>query len=80
MGHDEWAQLDAVAQAELVRRREVTPRELVDAAIERATQDSAVAVFARQGELISIGRTNTPELALLPTTGAGGRRALTQSP
>ena len=27
--------MDATAQAELVRRREVTPRELVDAAIER---------------------------------------------
>ena len=32
---DELARLDATAQAELVRRREVTPRELVDAAIER---------------------------------------------
>jgi len=33
---DELALLDAVAQADLVRRREVTPAELVDAAIERA--------------------------------------------
>ena len=32
---DELATLDATAQAELVRRREVTPRELVDAAIAR---------------------------------------------
>jgi amidase len=32
---DELAVLDATAQAELVRRREVTPRELVDAAINR---------------------------------------------
>src|SRR5262250_2728077 len=32
---DELATLDAAAQAELVRRREVTPHELVDAAIER---------------------------------------------
>src|SRR5262247_1598992 len=32
---DELARLDAMAQAELVRRGEVTPRELVDAAIAR---------------------------------------------
>jgi len=32
---DELAFLDATAQAELVRRKEVTPLELVDAAIER---------------------------------------------
>ena len=32
---DELAALDATAQADLVRRREVTPRELVDAAIDR---------------------------------------------
>lgn len=32
---DQLATLDATAQAELVRRREVTPRELVDAAIAR---------------------------------------------
>jgi len=32
---DELARLDATTQAELVRRREVTPRELVDAAIAR---------------------------------------------
>lgn len=129
---DEWMELDGVAQAELVRRREVTPRELVEAAIERlerlnpelgavvhptferaraeakagpvdgvfagipfllkdasgeqagelhtlgmaalrridarASEDSAMAIFARRAGLISIGRTNTPELALLPTT------------
>jgi amidase len=35
IGPDELRDLDAVAQAELVRRREVTPLELVDAAIER---------------------------------------------
>ena len=40
MGQDEWAQLDGVAQAELIRRREVTPRELVDAAIERLERPS----------------------------------------
>ena len=32
---DELARLDATAQAELVRRGELTPRELVDAAIAR---------------------------------------------
>ena len=32
---DELAFLDATAQAELVRRKEVTPVEMVDAAIER---------------------------------------------
>src|SRR5262245_49529358 len=32
---DELARLDAIAQAELVRRKEVTPRGLVDAAIAR---------------------------------------------
>ncbi|HEY2385682.1 MAG TPA: amidase family protein [Candidatus Binatia bacterium] len=35
MNPDEFAALDATAQADLVRRREVTPRELVDAAIAR---------------------------------------------
>ncbi len=124
--------LDGVAQAELIRRGEVTPRELVDAAIERverlnpelgsvihptfdrarkeadlgpvdgpfggvpfllkdaggeqagefsmtgmaalkkagfrAKEDSAIATFASEGGLVSLGRTNTPELALLPTT------------
>ena len=33
--HDEFAWLDATAQAELVHRNEVTPRELVEAAINR---------------------------------------------
>jgi len=33
--HDEYAGLDATAQADLVRRRQVKPIELVDAAIER---------------------------------------------
>ncbi|MDP6107993.1 MAG: amidase family protein, partial [Candidatus Brocadiia bacterium] len=32
---DELAVLDATAQAELIRRKEVTPAELVDAAIAR---------------------------------------------
>jgi len=32
---DELAQLDATAQADLVRRRDVTPLDLVDAAIAR---------------------------------------------
>ncbi len=32
---DQWAELDALAQAELVRRGEVSPAELVDAAIAR---------------------------------------------
>jgi amidase len=132
MNLDEIAMLDGVAQAELVRRGEVSPRELVDAAIERierlnpqlgavihptfdrarkeadvgpvdgpfagvpfllkdaggeqagefstmgmaalkkvgarAKEDSAIATFAREGGLIALGRTNTPELALLPTT------------
>lgn len=132
MNLDELAQLDGIGQAELVRRGEVTPLELVEAAIERAerlnpalnavihptydrarkeagaeslagpfggvpfllkdaggeqageysmtglaalqkigaraTEDSAIAIFAREGGLVSIGRTNTPELALLPTT------------
>ena len=35
MPRDDFALLDAVAQAELVRRREVAPIELVDAAIAR---------------------------------------------
>ncbi len=132
MSRDEWSQLDGVALAERVRSGEVSPRELVDAAIERierlnpklgavvhptferareeadagpvdgpfagvpfllkdaggeqagelcttgmaalkrvgarASEDSAIATFARRGGLISLGRTNTPELALLPTT------------
>lgn len=132
MNLDEIARFDGVAQADLVRRGEVTPRELVDVAIERvqelnpdlgavihptfdraraeadagpvdgpfagipfllkdaggeqageysmlgmaalkkigarAKDDSAIATFAREVGLISLGRTNTPELALLPTT------------
>ena len=36
MGHwDDLATLDATAQAELVRRKQITPAELVEAAIER---------------------------------------------
>ena len=41
---------------------------VLKAAGARATEDSAIAIFAREAGLISIGRTNTPELALLPTT------------
>ena len=132
MSNATHAWVDGVALAESVRRREVSPRELVDAAIERierlnpklgavihptfdrarkiadagpvegpfagipfllkdaggeqageysmtgmgvlkkagarATEDSAIALYAERGGLISLGRTNTPELALLPTT------------
>ena len=35
MSRTEWAELDGVAQAALVKSGEVSPRELVDAAIER---------------------------------------------
>jgi amidase len=130
---DEIAVLDATAQADLVRRKEVTPRELVDAAIgrferlnprlnavihpalERAraaaaatalpdgpfrgvpflmkdiggpeagepyhcgmrflrdagwreTEDGYLTRRFRAAGLVSLGRTNTPELALLPTS------------
>lgn len=129
---DEFAHLDAVAQAELVRGGEVKPIELVDAAIARveavnpqlnaviherfdkaraeaqgdlpdgpfrgvpmvvkdldgttagdpyhagsnhlkkagyvADQDSYLQARFRQAGLVIIGRTNTPELGLVPTT------------
>lgn len=127
---DDFAFLDATAQAELIRRREVTPLELVDAAIERIhrlnpvlnavitpmyeqarvaatgklpegpftgvpflikdivasyagvrmtlgskffkdmvpTQDSELVVRLKRAGLIILGKTNTPELGLLPTT------------
>ncbi len=129
----ELVQLDAIAQADLVRRGEVTPLELVDAAIARietvnpqlnavitplfdkarawaasaelpdgvfrgvpfllkdigchsagdpyheglrflrdlnwvAAQDTYMAAKLRQAGLIFVGKTNTPELAILPTT------------
>jgi len=130
---DALADLDAVAQAELVRRKEATPRELVEAAIarveklnpavnsvvlpalERARDEAArapredrpfrgvpilmkdlggqeagapawmgmkclkqanwieresshFAARIREAGFVSLGRTNTPELGLLPTT------------
>jgi amidase len=126
---DSLAILDATAQAELVRRREVSPRELVDAAIARIEridtdlgtvihpafaeaheavaadgpfrgvptlmkdiggneagrpycagmralkeagwrerEDGYITQKLRAAGLVSLGRTNTPELALLPTT------------
>jgi amidase len=132
MASDEFAALDATAQAELVRRKEVTPRELVDAAIARidalnptlnaviserfdaaraeadgaasdrpfagvpfllkdlactmagepsydgmaaardaryvASVDSHLARRYRDAGLIVLGRTNSPELGLVPTT------------
>jgi amidase len=129
MARDSLAMLDATAQAELVRRREISPRELVDAAIARiervdpeigsvihpaladardATaahgpfrgvpilmkdiggneagrpycagmralkdagwrerEDSYITQKLRTAGFVSLGRTNTPELALLPTT------------
>jgi len=127
---DEIAFLDATAQAELVRNKEVTPAELVDAAIERIGRlnpdlnavitpmfdqareqaadpiqegpfagvpflmkdllasyegvrmamgvallrgfvpdhDSELTVRYKKAGLITLGKTNTPELGLLPTT------------
>jgi len=130
---DPLAVFDATAQADLVRRREVTPRELVDAAIDRLErlnpqlnavilpaleearaqavapslprgpfhgvpflmkdlggpesgrpycagmrflkeagwierEDSHLTASFRAAGLVSLGRTNTPELGLLPTT------------
>jgi amidase len=128
---DPFAALDASGQAELVRRKEASPRELVDAAIARIErldpsigavihpafeaaraaaanppegpfrgvpilmkdigggeagrpynagmrflksagwrerEDSHLAGRFKRAGLVSVGRTNTPELALLPTT------------
>jgi amidase len=129
---DEFLELDAVAQAELVHRREITPLELVEAAIARierinpqinaviiplfekaralavsslpqgpltgvpfllkdlmctsggdpqhdgmrvlrdlkhvAPHDSYLAAKFKAAGLINLGKTNTPELGLLPTT------------
>jgi amidase len=127
---DEFAFLDATAQADLVRRKEVKPVELVDAAIERierlnptlnavvtpmydlarkaaskplpdgpftgvpyllkdlaaeyagvrftegsaflgeyvSDQDSELVARLKRAGLIILGKTNTPELGLLPTT------------
>lgn len=129
-GKDEFAYLDATAQAELVRRGEVTPLELVDAAIERiervnpdlnavvtpmydiareaasgelpngpftgvpfllkdlmagyagtrltfgsvfardfvSAHDSELVARLKRAGLIVLGKTNTPEFGLLPTT------------
>ncbi|MBW2060043.1 MAG: amidase [Deltaproteobacteria bacterium] len=128
--HDEFAFLDATAQAELVRSKEVQPIELVEAAIERIERlnpslnavitpmydlareaakgeipdgpftgvpflmkdigayyagvrmamgtallrdfvpdhDSELTIRQKKAGLISLGKTNTPELGLLPTT------------
>jgi amidase len=129
MAGDSLAMLDATAQAELVRRREVAPRDLVDAAIARIEridrelgsvihpafaearetvaaegafrgvpllmkdiggneagrpycagmralkdarwrerEDGYITQKLRAAGFVSLGRTNTPELALLPTT------------
>jgi amidase len=130
MADDPFAALDATAQAELVRRREASPRELVDAAIARIerldprigavihpafeparaaaatasgpfagvptllkdiggaeagrpynagmrflkeagwreSEDSYLVQRFKAAGLVSVGRTKTPELALLPTT------------
>jgi hypothetical protein len=38
--HDEFANIDALGQADLVRRKEVHPIELVNDAIERITFES----------------------------------------
>ncbi len=130
-GHDELAWLDATAQAELVRNRQVTPAELIDAAIARADRinpsinaivtpmyelaqaaaadvprdapfagvpfllkdlgaeyagtpmtegsafladtyvseaDSELVARQKRAGLLIIGKTNTPEFGLLPTT------------
>ena len=127
---DEWMSLDATAQAELVRKKEVTAKELVEAALQRIEQlnpklnavvtlmadealaaaenpkmdapfagvpfllkdlgpayggvrltegtaflqnyippvDSPLVTRYKQAGLITVGKTNTPEFGLVPTT------------
>src|SRR6266511_2566120 len=56
---EDLARLDATAQADLVRKGEASPAELVDAHL---------AQRFRQAGFVTIGKTNTPELGILPTT------------
>ena len=76
---DDFAFLDATAQAELVRRREVKPIELVDAAIERIERLNPIlnAVVtpmyeqARTAGPRKIGTRQTMPLAKPCSTGSG---------
>src|SRR3990170_2525507 len=90
---DDFAFLDATAQADLVRRKQVKPIELVDAAIERIERlspalnavvsltsgsvflkdsvpgcDSELGARSKRAGLVILGKTNTPEFGLIPTT------------
>src|SRR6266481_6092822 len=61
---DELASLDATAQAELVRQRKASPREL------KWTEryDTHLAARFRAAGFVFLGRTNVPELGPAPTT------------